>query len=195
MNLVFELSQKIGQEISLEQRIAKSFSLRLKLIKVLRGEKYHPQAECPQCHRKLKIVEILRGFNRDPKDYTTKCPHCKHRFEPNLQVILPHGSITLPFFCSVQTLDQLHGKENLFPDAFEKQYPALYRSVIVHHGNLKAAFQKIGIHYRFNENIKWEKKVKPFLGLLPDTVIAACAGISVYRIRKMRRGLEIGRYR
>lgn len=192
-------TQVVAQSLRLSHAVlikVQSFvlGLRLELIRDLRDERYEPKATCPKCNRAMTAIEIVRGFNRDPNDYTTCCSACGHRFEPSL-VCFGHGSsLTLPFFCAAQTLDQLPGKENTPPAQFEKQYPAIYRSAIFHHGGIRQAFAKVGLVYPFEDIADWKAKIRPFLGRLPDTVIAECVDKSVSIIRKMRRDMGVGRY-
>lgn len=192
-------TQSLAQTLRLtqEQRhllIQRAVSHRLALLEALREERYEPRGDCPRCSRKLTPAEILRGFNRDPEDFTTGCTACGHRFEPKLICFGANFSLELPFFCSSQTLAQLSGKEALSPETFARAHPALYRSAIVHHGGLRRAFALVGIAYPYKEVPDWMRKVEPFLGRMPDTVIAECADVLVRRIRRLRRSLGIGRY-
>lgn len=168
--------------------------LRLDLIQVLIGERYNPRGTCPSCLRVLTPMEVIRGFNQDPRDFTTGCPSCKSRFEPSLICISGTSRIELPFYCDAQTLKQLAGKENLTVEELSQKHPAIYRSAIAHHGNIKAAFEKIGVKYAHAEFIEWKNKITSFLGYLPDTVIAECASIPVYKVRAARKRLGIPKF-
>lgn len=183
------ISQEVRVEIS--QRI---FGLRMELIQTLRQERYDPRGECPHCGKKLKAVEILRGFNRDPNDFTTKCVKCGTRFQPSLICFGKETSVTLPFWCDTQVLYYLKGKENLSPEELALKEPAIYRSAIVHHGSIRGAFAKIGIKYQFDEVLDWRHLILPFLGKMPDTMIAECVGTSVGIVRRMRRKADIPRF-
>lgn len=192
-------TQRLAQSLRLSQSQRLSLqghilALRLGLIQELRDERYEPKATCPRCSRKLEPVEIINGFNRDPNDFTTRCPGCRQRFEPRLICFSEGTSLELPFFCDMQMLDQLRGKESLSPEQFAHDHPAVYRSAIVHHGGIRRAFEKIGVVYPFKEIHDWKNKVRPFLGRLPDTQIAACAMVSITTIRAMRSVLNIPRY-
>lgn len=199
MSLEQRLAPKLEQRLTLEQKLkvdAKILGLRLRLIGKMHGEKYTPHAVCPKCSRRLTPLQIIKGFKRDENDYTTKYPRCQHRFEPRITVRHLVGFREIPFFCSTQTLGQLRGKEDLSPVEFRKNYPPVYQSAVVHFGGLPQAFQEIGIKYRFKEPIvKWEKKVKQFLGLLPDTVISRLIRVKYSEVRKLRLSLHIPRYR
>ena len=199
--MTLSLGQSLRQtqriRLSQVQRIALQelgFSLRLQLVEALHGERYEPRAECPSCGRKMTPGEIIRGFNVDPRDFTTQCPECRHRFAPSLICFGNGSEIVLPFFCASQTLAQLPGKEMLTPEQFARAHPAIYRSAIVHHGGLRRAFAKIGVVYGGEEISDWRAKVAPFLGRMPDTIIAECADVGVRAIRKFRRELGIARY-
>lgn len=201
MSLGFRLrqTQRLAQSLRLshEQRhqlAQRALSRRLGLIEALREERYEPKASCPRCDRKLTPLEIIRGFNRDPNDYTTGCSACGHRFEPKLICQGANFSLEIPFFCSSQTLAQLPGLETLPPDEFLRLHPAVYRSAIVHHGGIRKAFAQIGIVYPFEEIHDWKSKVEPFLGRVPDTMIAECADVSVSAVRRHRRSLGVRRY-
>ena len=191
--LIQTQSLKLTQEqiMLLQNRL---FTLRMELVYALRGEKYKPRATCPSCSRELTPAEIIRGFNRNPQDFTTCCSGCGNRFEPLLICFLDGSQIEIPFYCDMQLLNQLKGKEEISPETLARSYPAVYRSAIVHHGSISQAFKKIGIDYGFEEVSDWKNKVKPFLGCLPDTTIAECVNVLPAAIRTMRKRLGISRY-
>ncbi len=166
----------------------------MELTHTIRGEKYTPEAKCPNCTHNMTPAEILHGFNRDTNDFTTCCSHCRLRFEPLLVCSGRSSKLSLPFYCDCQTLQHLRGKAPLAPDELLRKYPAIYHSAIIHYGNLNNAFKQIQTSYEFKENYDWENKVLPFLGQLPDTVIAQCANVSVGTIKKIRKGLGIEPY-
>jgi len=185
-----QLQVRQSLRLSQSQRLqlqAQSLGLRLRLIHELHGERYEPKAQCPNCLRDLTAVEIISGFNRDPKDFTTRCTKCGKRFQPRLVCFNDVSRTELPFYCDVQTLDQMRGKETMTMEQFSKEHPAIYRSAIVHHGSLSQAFKKIGINYPFKEIPDWRNKIRGFLGRLPDTTIAKCVNVSTSVIRKIRK--------
>lgn len=192
----FSCKTRMGQTQRLSQETAQEhiFSLRMELIHALRGERYKPQGICPSCRRKLTPTEIIAGFNQDPSDFTTLCTGCGTRFAPLLICFGKELNIELPFYCATQTLAQMRGKENLPPEEFSWRHPAVYRSAIVHHGGVRQAFAEIGIRYEFEEVHDWRNKIRPFLGRLPDTVIAKYANVSAGVIGAMRRKLGVERY-
>lgn len=174
--------------LSHEHRLDMQLRLRVALIHSVRSELYHPQATCPACGKFLTTVEIVSGFLNDPADFTTCCPHCKVRFNATLICYFLGGEIQLPFYCAMQTLEQLPEKKQLSPEEFLRNFPALYRSAIFHFGSLRAAFQKKGVNYLFHETpLGWQTKVSGFLGRVPDTLIAAVAGVPVRHVRQARR--------
>ncbi len=175
-------------------------TLRLDLIQALRDERYEPNATCPDCGRKLTPIDILRGFNDDPRDFTTQCPNtqCGARFEARLIQFSGNdidSRIEMRFFCEMQMLEQLRGLANLPPLELSKEHPAVYRSAIVHCGGIGAAFAKIGVSYPHEEISNWQAKATPFLGKLTDVDIASCAGVKQVEVRRLRRSLGIARYR
>lgn len=101
----------------------------------------------------------------------------------------------LPFYCATQVLAQLSGLQELRPEEIQKEHPAIYHSVRVHHGNFRIAFEKIGIQYRFETVTNWKEKVRDFLGKLPDTVIAEVVDMPVRQVRKLRNDLRIEVFR
>lgn len=187
---------EVKQEVKLEQAVKVEYilSARLALIQALRGEKYEPKAKCPECGRRLTAVEIIRGFNQDPYDFTTRCTRCGFRFEPRLICFHGEGRLELPFYCDSQALHQLRGLQNLTAEELAAKHPAVYRSSIVHHGGIRQAFAKIGIDYQQEEIHDWKNKIKPFLGKMPDTIIAECVDVSVNVIRRIRKKLGIERF-
>ncbi|MFA6131719.1 MAG: hypothetical protein WC702_01455 [Patescibacteria group bacterium] len=199
MGLGLRHEQRLEPRLSLAQRAhqvqAHIFGLRLQLIGDLRNEQYKPKGVCPKCSRRMTPTEILRGFNNDPNDFTTACTGCGFRFDPKLKCSDQHGTwVEVPFYCNCQTLERLRGKETLRPSELVRQHAGIYRSAIVHFGNIRAAFAQIGIEYALEDFNNWENKVEVFLGRLPDTVIAECVGRPVVEVRRLRRKLGISRY-
>ncbi len=170
-------------------------SARLDLVGAIHGGSYRPRATCPGCYRKLTPLEIIAGFRDDVTDYTTSCTYCNKRFEPKLSYSSSASTIELPFYCATQVLAQLGGLEVLPPEEIQKEHPAIYHSVRVHHGNFRIAFEKIGIQYHFETVTNWKDKVRDFLGKLPDTVIAEVVDLPVRTIRKLRNDLNIDVFR
>jgi hypothetical protein len=201
MGLEQRLAPRLEQRLELKLRLklkiqARLLDLRLQLIGKVNDEKYSPHAVCPKCFRRLTPLEIIKGFNRDVNDFTTKCPKCKDRFEPTIICKRKVGTTEVAFYCPSQTLNQLGGKENLPVADFKAEYPAIFHSVTVHFGSLAQAFKKIGINYRFEESVvKWQKKARQFLGLLPDSVIARIVRVKYSEVRKYRLSQNIPRFR
>jgi hypothetical protein len=80
------------------------------------------------------------------------------------------------------------------PEEVRREHPAIYYSARCHFGTLKNAFARINIDYAFDEaTVNWQQKVSPFLGQLADTVIAGCVGVSVGKVRALRRERKIPR--
>lgn len=187
-----ELSQRV--EMSMDQRLEARYTLRLALIESIHGRRYKPQAKCPKCSRKLTLLEILKGFSADPTDYDTTCTGCGTRFQAQLIHHSPAGNIEMPFLCDEQSQWQLRGLEHLSPEEIMKKEPPAYHSALAHNGSLKRTFAKMGIEYGFTELADAKRKITPFLGKLPDTVIAEVSGLSVGVVRSLRKKLNIERY-
>lgn len=198
MSMGFRHRQELRQEISLrqlqEQRLSHKISLRLEMIRAFRGERYKVKAACPNCGYLLSVAQVIKGFNRDPQDTTTKCPRCKQRFSAHLYQSNSYVSMTLVFLCPVQTLEQLKGLSDLRPDQIKEKHLTAYTSAIFHFGNLTEAFKQLKVNYRKKEQIDWKQKIVRYLGQTSDVEIARCAGISVSTIRRLRRKLKIGRF-
>lgn len=201
MMLTMGITQRQTQAIVLTaaQRIAIDNTLlnrRRDLIEVLRGDKYDPKAECPRCAYRLKIAEVVRGFRRDPADITTKCPKCGERFISKM--IRYHGNtirVELQFLCPDQAMESLKGHSYLKPDKLEEHNPSAYHSALFHFGNLREAFDSVHESYGHEVKLSWRDKVRPFLGGLPDTEIARCAGVSAYKVRRYRHTLYIDAFK
>ena len=166
-------------------------TLRLALVGAVHGGDYQPRAQCPRCERTLTSLEIMQGFRSDPLDYTTECTFCHTRFDPKLVWRMGESYAEIPFYCPSQVLYQLNGLEGLKPEEMQKEHPAIYHSVRVHHGNLRKAFEKVGIQYQYENVVNWKERVNDFLGKLPDTVIAEVVDLSVKTIRNLRNSLGI----
>lgn len=189
------LRQTVRQSLTVAQRqvaiAAHVLSLRLALVEAIHGVRYEPRAVCPSCNRRLTPLEILKGFNTDVNDFTTECTGCHTRFDPKLVHSSAAGNIEMPFYCDAQTLAHIRGLETLSPEEFQRREPALYHSAVVHRGSLRHAYAQINIAYAFDEVVDAREKVKPFLGRLPDTIIAEVSGLKLSSIRSLRRKLGI----
>lgn len=197
LELSVDLNLRLAPRLTLEQRVLvlqHTLSLRLELVAAIRAEQWKSNARCPQCNRRLTLLEILKGFNQDPGDVTTGCPKCNRRFRPFLICQGDGWAAEIPFYCPSQVLEMLKGEEGLSPAQLSKKYSAIYRSTLIHFGTLGNAFAKIGITYIFKEVDAWKQKARPFLGRLPDGVIAECVGRSARTIGTERRRLRIPRY-
>jgi hypothetical protein len=178
------------------QAIAQTqLSLRLDFIAEIHGIRYTPSANCPNCDRKMSPLEIIQGFNNDPIDYRTTCTGCSHRFCPQLKHYSDTGGAELPFYCATQTLAQLERLSSLNPEELQKSDPAVYHSAIVHFLGLRPAFRKIGVVYPFDEIVGWQEKVTPYLGKLPDTIIAETVMVPLQVVRRLRRSKSITAHR
>ncbi len=190
MGFGLSMSQHVEQRLETSHRLTidQRFALRLELLLVLGGTNYRPKAVCPKCGHVLTDAEILKGFNRDPNDLLTTCPKpdCRERLRAHLRWSSSAGSAELQFFCPTQTTHALEGRQGRSPEELEKDNPSVYHSAITHFGTLKTAFASIGVAYAFNERVDWRRKVTPFLGQMPDTLIAECAGISASSVRRLR---------
>lgn len=194
MGMSMSMGQHMEQRMSVAQRMEERLALRLELLEALHGVRYQPEGDCPRCHRKLTKVEILRGFNNDPNDFTTRCTGCGCRFQPKLVHSTPISRAQVPFFCPSQTLHQLRGKEVLSAEELQRQYPAIFQSARVHFGSLAAAFARNSVSYALEMIEHWKGKVRGFLGKLTDKLIAECVGAPVKDVRAYRRELKIPCY-
>lgn len=186
------------QKLTLKQKIhleSNLIRLNMDLVGRLRNEQYETQDTCPKCGSRLSLSDILKGFLNVPDDYTTICPTCKERFEPQIINWGRDSRMSLPFFCNMQTLARLRGLEHMDPDEFQKKQPAIYRSAIVHFGSLRAAFKAAGVEDYPHESIhNWETIVVPFLGRMTDVSIASAAGVSPASVGKLRAKHKIPRF-
>lgn len=165
----------------------KIIAMRLDLIESVWGIRYSPKCECFNCGYKLMTVEILKGFSDDVNDTTVPCPVCETKLQPKLIHRTGSGSSEVYFYCPTQTTERLRGLEVHDYDYLYRHHPILVHSAGIHFGNIANAFASIGIDYPLADRIDWREKVGPFLGLMPDTQIAQVVGVSVYKVRKMRK--------
>ena len=182
--------QEVVQALTFEQRLENSnaiLQMRLNLITELQGLEFSIQATCPKCGRVLSPAEVLRGFNRDPQDYNTTCPRCRHRFGAELINKSAASNMSVPFLCPAQTLVALDIRGHLTPGALQKGSPAVFYSAIANFGSIETAFKEAGINYQFAKQLDWKTKVITFLGRLPDTEIARCVSVSTGTIRRLRK--------
>lgn len=175
-------TQEFGQHL---------LQMRLNLIEALYGEQYTPKASCPKCSHPLSGYEILKGFNSDPNDFLTTCPECWHRFPARIHQRTAGGYAEIAFYCPAQTLAQLPDLVDVPLDAFRTLHAEVYHSAVVHFGGLKQAFAKIGCAYAHTTDLDWQNVVRPYLGKLPDTVIAELASAPLSMVRKLRKNAGI----
>ena len=191
------LGHRLDTRLTHAQRVKIASALclrRLELVRALRGQTYEPGGECPRCGTKPTPGEIILGFNRDPRDFTTKCPRCRTRFEARLICVGNGSKIEVRFYCPSQVLDQLRGLERRTPEQVSHDLPGVYQSAITHHGSLTAAFRMIGVAYALEVPVSWKDKVAPFLGRLSDAAIARAANCRVAEIRALRRKAGIPKF-
>lgn len=199
MSMIPSLTQRVEQRLTmtLAQRQAvktQQTMLQIELVATLRDERYQPKAKCPSCGRELKANEILAGFLADVNDFTTQCTGCRHRFEPKLICFGSASNVEIPFFCNVQARERLRSLSHLSPSEIARNHAGEYRSAVVHYGTLAGMFKSIDIEYSHKELEGWQGKVQPFLGRMPDTVIAMCVGVGIRVIRTLRRKHRIPKY-
>ena len=154
------------------------------------GVKYYPENSCPICHHHLKLTEILKGYSDDPKDLQTQCPRCKTRFEARLR----SDAAQLRWYCPNQALYALQeggSREILKPEEIMQWNQSVYHSLLTHFGSVANAFKQLGITYTHGEVPNWHSRVKPFLGKLPDTVIAQIVGTSRNIINALRKSFGV----
>lgn len=206
MSFGHRLEQRHELRLTHAQRLEAGHRLiqtRMELAQAIHGETYNQRGDCTNCGHRLTPREILEGFSDSPTDTTTKCPRCKERFQP---VLIAWGqgmasSIQVHYYCPDQTLHALQGQESKGPEELAKTLPGVYQSAILHFGSLRAAFTKVGerlgraIEYAFGDIDGWKMKVGPFLGRLPDKLIAEIVGVSHTTIGSMRKRAGIDRYR
>lgn len=179
------------------RRMALLLQYRMRILAALwgddHGDSFIVQERCSKCDARLTLIQILAGFSQSPTDTLSTCPKCQQRFQP---ILVGDASQTSPtkiaFLCSEQTLAQLQGKEN---KPFHTLINIAYgRSALIHFGGLKQAFAKIGRDYKHEARAGWQERIRPFLGRVPDRVIAEVVGTSRATVGRMRREMEISRY-
>jgi len=65
---------------------------------------------------------------------------------------------------------------------------------MTHFGSLANAFKKMGVKYTKEEKTLWHVKVQPFLGRMPDKMIAEVVGVGPALISALRRSYRIPRF-
>lgn len=206
LSLGHRIEQRAELRLTHAQRLEVGHRLiqaRMELAQAIHGQTYNQQGNCTGCGYHLTPREILEGFSESPTDTTTRCPRCKTRFQPVLIAWGQgrHSSIEVKYYCPDQTLHALRGQEGSGPEELAQKLPGIYQSALLHFGSLRAAFAKVGeqigrtIEYAHGDVEGWKMKVVPFLGQLPDTIIAGIVGVSATTIGNMRKRNGISRYR
>ena len=190
LTLSHRVEQRITQRLTQSQGLAidiAQLQLRRDLTDTIHGEEYKPRAECLKCGYQLTDLEIMKGFNDDPRDYTTCCPKCNDRFEPALVHKTVSGSVQRAFYCPLQTLDRLRDLvQTPLEELMGNKHASVYYSAIAHFGGIKQAFKRLGLTYAFASDLDWKKAIGPFLGKMADSVIAEIVGSSSSAIRRLR---------
>ena len=188
-----ELSQR--QTLTQTELLNQRLSHRSAVLEALYGESFRPEATCPQCSHALSIAEIIQGFRQDPADYTTGCPKCGRRFNARIVTRGRYHHGELPFYCAMQTVDQLRRVEILPFEQFAKEHPALVQSARFHYGSLTAAFRQAGREFTDEPKPDWKERIVPFLGQCSDALIANLVGKAKSTIWRLRRKREIRPFR
>lgn len=199
LSLSMSCTQRLEQRqvLSLQQRLqieAKQLQIREDLVSAFRGENFRPSSVCSGCGHRLTTLEILAGFTNEVTDYMTTCPRCKTRIRAVMKASSAVGSTEILLYCAAQTIDQLQHRPMMVPDEFRKEYAAAYYSALYHFGSLRGAYKKANMDYPHQEKVDWREKAVPFLGKLPDKVIASYADVPSYEVSKLRKSLGIGRF-
>jgi DNA-directed RNA polymerase subunit M/transcription elongation factor TFIIS len=192
--------QKQEQEQTLElrqtHRLYQDIAIRIQIIAAIRpGEPSDPEGDCPKCGHKMSVEEILRGFLENEFDTTTKCPQCHHRFQPLLVSRSLASTVSVPFFCGMQTLGRLRDLSQCPFDELSREHQQIVASARFHFGTVTKAYQKLGITYVGEPALSWRDKVKPFLGQCSDALIAELCNVSPSTIRRYRVSLGVATYR
>ena len=198
MNIGFSHTQRHSLALQQSVRLTQAVRLRhrLQLLHAFTGERFAPRAKCPHCGYTLTAEEILRGFRPSLTDITTACPRCSRRILASLVVRGPFSTLDVGFLCSMQTLGVLCGMEDLDPEEIQRANPAAYRSALAHFGSLRVAFHRLGVRYRKElPPSDWKRRVRRFLGLYPDRMIANCVRVSAYQVAMLRKRLGKPAYR
>jgi hypothetical protein len=171
-----------------EQRLLVTLRLRIEMLDALWGDEYGDfkvEERCSHCKMRLTLIQILQGFGADPEDTLSACLSCKNRFPPRFVGSSSHTDyIELSLWGPKQTLQRLKGKGN--ESFLSLVYTSFGRSALIHFGGLKEAFAKIKVAYRHEPPIGWKRRVSPYLGRVPDQMIAEVVGTSRSAIRRLR---------
>ena len=177
------LTQSICLRISKSQRIA----LWVRLLEDLRDEQYEPEARCPSCYRVLTHAEIHYGFRRDSEtDRTVRCIKCKERFLVQLVLKRQASRVEMPYYCALQASERLRKYLLLLPEQIQSRDAGAYQSAIIHFGTLKAMFQSMDMEYAHSEITDWKKKAMPYLGKVPDRMLARVLSVHHTSIGRLR---------
>ncbi len=197
MKLSYGLRNEINTQLLTAHKQAQLLTLRAQIMHALRGYGYVPERDfqCYNCRQNLSLADILYGFADHPTINTVTCRYCDYT-ENHVKLIQRGATLSraeLPFYCASQVLHYFENNHLVIlpPEQIEKRAPAYAHSAIVHFGNYNTVFAELGLAYAFDKVPDWLHKVKDFFGKAPDTIIAACVGISVKRVSKARNDLGI----
>ncbi len=164
------------------------------LVEAITGKKFTISCVCRNttCAHSYTEWEIVNWFDVD--GFTVECPKCGWHSEPRLTVDFGDGGNRKRIECQLYgpglVLERLPVVLKSPPWDFA-EYSAICNSAVVHFGGLKQACAQLGIERSFGPGPDWRDRIDPFLGRLPDTVMARLLDTSPRFMRRWRRNQRI----
>ena len=169
--------------------------LRLRLLEKLHGQRFQVEENCSHCNSQITSAKVISELGKKQCTGTILCDVCNEHFVPQLLVWRAFKLEQIPFYCSSQTLEELsHIDKTVDPQYIIRMYPEIYHAAIIHFGLLRKAYYKVGVRYTHEETLGWQKRIRTFLGCLPDAVIAHAVGADASAVHVLRKRLGKPQY-
>ncbi len=168
------------------------FALCQDLREAIGESEFFPQTACPSpgCLGMADPVQSLEWIRAGMPETPVRCLVCTAPIllRPYLRRagFFAGSAMELPLYRAEEALERLQVQAETPFSTLRSEHGGLYHSTILQFGGLREGFARIGVAYADAVALDWRVQVEPFLGALPDAVIARIVGAPVGEIRKRR---------
>ncbi len=177
----------------------RGFATRIALIRVMYGFVHQLSARCERCNRSY-LNDLAADFIADEPDHPVCriwCTACRNT--PVIVNIVVLDGVIRNFFPLMRreaVMTELCELEHPFPAPHElKRHfgEAFDLSLLFHFGSYRNAMRARGVPDYDDPLVRkhWEDTVRPFLGTIPDSMIAHVVGVQVTEIVALRQNYGI----
>jgi hypothetical protein len=162
------------------------FTARLELIGKVYNLPFTLQTKCDLCARTMPALDVISAMMCDLATGTVPCTTTRHTRIGRVQPFLTVRERTLPLGSVKYFKENLTVLSRISPRFIRETYPVDFLAAHIFFGNLPRAFSYAGIDYPHKESVAWQEVIDPFLGKVPDEIIATCVGVVRRTICKYR---------